>query len=91
MVRDHESEHGSHMIGDRSIAAKIGCSGETLRSWARQSERAQGVRPGRMPAEREQIKALEWENRELRQASAYSRPISASTACGKACSGLDPG
>ncbi len=37
MVRDHESEHGSQWSAIQSIAAKIGCSGETLRNWVRQS------------------------------------------------------
>ena len=68
MVRDHEGEHGSQWSAIQSIAAKIGCSGETLRNWMRQSERDQGVRPGRTTHERERIKALERENRELRQA-----------------------
>jgi len=38
MVRDHEGEHGSLWSAIRSIAAKIGGSGETLRSWVSQSE-----------------------------------------------------
>ncbi len=55
----------------RSIAAKIGCSGETLGHWVRQAERDQGLRPGPTSTEQERIKALEREVRELRQASAY--------------------
>ncbi len=46
MVLDHEGEHGSQWSPIQSIAAKIGCSGETLRNWVRHSERDQGVRPG---------------------------------------------
>ncbi len=39
MVRDHEGEHGLQWLAIQSIAAKIGCSGEMLRNWVRQSER----------------------------------------------------
>ncbi len=59
MVREHEGEHGSQWSAIQAIAAKIGCSGETLRNWVRQSERDQGARPGQTMDERERIKALE--------------------------------
>ena len=52
-----------------SIAAKIGCKAETLRLWVRQAQRDQGQRPGTTTDERERIKALEREVRELRQAN----------------------
>jgi transposase len=77
MVREHQGEHGSQWAAIRSIAAKIGCSGETLRNWVRQSERDQGVRPRATTDERERIKALERENRELRQANEILRKASA--------------
>ncbi len=77
MVRDHEGEHGSQWSAIQSIAAKTGCSGETLRNWMRQSERDHGVRPGQTTDERERIKALERENRELRQANEILRKASA--------------
>ncbi|WP_157063883.1 IS3 family transposase [Methylobacterium tarhaniae] len=77
MVREHEGEHGSQWSAIQSIAAKIGCSGETLRNWVRQSERDQGVRPGQTTDERERIKALEREVRELRQANEILRKASA--------------
>ncbi len=77
MVRDHESEHGSQWSAIQSIAAKIGCSGETLRKWVCQSERDQGVRPGQTTDERARIKALEREVRELRQANEILRKASA--------------
>ncbi len=70
-------EHGSQWSAIQSIAAKIGCSGETLRNWVRQSERDQGVRPGQTTDERERIKALEREVRELRQANEILRKASA--------------
>ena len=69
MVFDHQGEHGSQYGAIRSIAAKIGCSGETLRNWVRQAERDRDQRAGPTTDERERIKALERENRELRQAN----------------------
>ncbi|AWB25195.1 IS3 family transposase [Methylobacterium currus] len=77
MVREHEGEHGSQWAAIQSIAAKIGCLGETLRNWVRQSERDQGVRPGQTTDERERIKALEREVRELRQANEILQKASA--------------
>ena len=52
MVLDHQSEHPSQWSAINSIAEKIGCSGETLRHWVRQSERDQGLRPGATTDER---------------------------------------
>src|SRR2546430_2843382 len=69
MVLDHQAEHASQWSAIHSIAEKIGCSGETLRHWVRQAEGDQGLRPGATTDERERIKALERENRELRQAA----------------------
>jgi len=83
MVREHEGEHGSQWSATQSIAAKIGCSGETLRNWVRQSERDQGVRPGQTTDEHERIKVLERENRELRQANEILRKASACFAMAK--------
>jgi transposase len=77
LVREHESEHGSQWSAIQSIAAKIGCSGETLRNWIRQAERNRGVRPGPTSDERERIKVLEREVRELRQANEILRKASA--------------
>ena len=70
-------EHASQYEVIRSIAQKIGCSGETLRHWVRQAERDQGLRAGPTTHERERIKALERENRELRQANEILRKASA--------------
>ena len=77
MVVGHQSEHASQWAAISSIAAKIGCSGETLRNWIRQSERDKGLRGGPSTDERERIKALERENRELRQANEILRKASA--------------
>ena len=60
-----------------SIAAKIGCTAETLRRWVRQTERDSGQREGMTTPERERIKALERENRELRQVNEILRKASA--------------
>src|SRR6266478_5079338 len=84
MVLDHQSEHPSQWSAINSIAEKIGCSGETLRHWVRQSERDQGLRPGATTDERERINALERENRELRQANKILRKASAYFAQGGA-------
>ena len=59
------------------MSAKIGCTAETLRKLVRQAERDGGHRPGSTSAERERIKALERENRELRQANEILRKASA--------------
>ena len=73
MVLEHQGEHASQWAAIQSIAAKIGCSGETLRHWVRRAERDQGLRAGLTTDERERIKALERENRELRQANEILR------------------
>src|SRR5487761_2501476 len=77
MVFDHQAEHPSQWAAINSIAGKIGCTGETLRGWVRQAERDQGLRVGPTTEERERIKALERENRELRQANEILRKASA--------------
>ena len=77
MLFDHRGEYTSQYEAIRSIAAKIGCSGETLRNWVRQAERDRGVRAEPTTDERERIKALERENRELRQANEILRKASA--------------
>jgi transposase-like protein len=66
-----------HGAAIQSVAAKIGCSGEALRGWVRQHERDAGKRAGATTAEKERIKALERENRELRQANEILRKASA--------------
>jgi transposase len=77
MVQEHGSDHASQWAAIGSIAAKIGCTAETLRSWVRQAERDQGLRAGPTTEERERIKALEREVRELRQANEILRRASA--------------
>jgi transposase-like protein len=77
MVAEHRGEHVSEWAAISSIAAKIGCTAETLRGWVRQSERDRGQRAGPTSEERERIKALEREVRELRQANEILRKASA--------------
>jgi len=77
LVLDHESEHTSRWAAVSSIAAKIGCTAQTLSNWVRQAERDQGKKPGATTDERERLKALERENRELRQANEILRKASA--------------
>ena len=77
MVLDHQADHPSQWAAIGSIASKIGCVPETLRSWVRQAERDQGLRLGPTSEERERIKALEREVRELRQANEILRKASA--------------
>ena len=77
LVMEHESAHESQWAAISSIAAKIGCSPETLRKWMRQSERDAGKRPGLTTNERERLKELERENRELKRANEILRKASA--------------
>ena len=77
MVLEHQSDHPSQWAAISSIASKIGCTGETLRKWVRQAERDQGLRDGTTTEERDRLKALERENRELRQANEILRKASA--------------
>ena len=77
MVGEHGPEHASQWAAIVSIAAKIGCTAPTLHKWVRQTERDQGKRAGTTTEERERLKALERENRELRQANEILRKASA--------------
>ena len=77
LVRAHANEHASEWAAICSIATKVGCNAETLRLWVRRAERDCGVRPGLSTDERDRVKALERENRELRQANEILRKASA--------------
>ena len=77
MVFEHRGEHASEWAAITSIATKIGCKAETLRLWVRQAQRDQGLRDGMTTDERARLKALERENRELRQANEILRKASA--------------
>ena len=77
MVREHGAEHPSQWAAINSIAAKLGCTSETLRRWVRQAERDAGHRPGLTTDERQRVKELERENMELRRANEILRKASA--------------
>ena len=77
LVREHAADHPSEWAAITSIAAKIGCTQQTLHAWLRQAERDEGVRAGLSTAERERLRALERENRELREANEILRKASA--------------
>ena len=77
MVFDHAGDYPSQWAAITSIAAKIGCSTQTLANWVKQAERDAGQRAGLTTDERERLKALERENRELRQANEILRKASA--------------
>ena len=69
MVLDHTPEYTSQWAAIRSIATKFGMTPETLRTWVRRAETDGGLRSGLTTAERERIKELERENRELKRAN----------------------
>jgi transposase-like protein len=77
MVLEHQGSYGTQNAAVAAIAPKIGCIPETLRIWVRQAERDSGVRDGATSAERDKIKELEREVRQLRQANEILRKASA--------------
>jgi len=77
LVFEQQGEHDSQWAAIGSIAGKIGCTAETLRKWVRQAERDQGRRTGATSTERERLKELERENRELKRANEILRKASA--------------
>ena len=77
MELDHESEHPSRWAAISSIAGKIGCSPHTLLEWVKKSDRDSGRAPGVPSDVAANLKALERENRELRQANEILRKASA--------------
>ena len=77
LVLENEEHHGSRWQAILSVSAKIGCAAQTLNEWVKRAEIDGGRRTG-VPAEvAEKIKALERENRELRQANEILRKASA--------------
>ena len=77
MVLDHEGEHPSRWAAVASISAKIGCSTHTLLDWVKKAEVDSGKRAGVPTDVADKLKALERENRELRQANEILRKASA--------------
>jgi transposase len=77
LVFEAKDQHASQWAAIVSIAAKIGCTAETLRRWVRRHERDTGQREGLNTADRDRLKALEREVRELRKANEILRLASA--------------
>ena len=77
MVLDHEKDHVSRWAAVVSVAEKIGCAPQTLHDWVKKTEVDTGKRAGVPTDVAEKLKALERENRELRQANEILRKASA--------------
>ena len=77
MVLEHEAEHASRWATIVSIASKIGCTAQTLNEWVKRAEVDSGRKPGLTTDLVAKLKALERENRELRQANEILRKASA--------------
>ena len=77
MVLEQQKDHSSQWAAIQSIASKIGCTHETLRRWVREAERNQGIRAGLSTDDRDRLKQLERENRELKRANEILRKASA--------------
>ncbi len=76
-VQEQRKEHSSQWAIVQSIASKIGCTSETLRRWIQQAERDQGKCAGMTTDEKDRLKQLERENRELKCANEILRKASA--------------
>jgi transposase-like protein len=77
LVLETEGHHSSRWPAVMSIAAKIGCTAQTLNEWVKKAEVDSGRRAGVPTEMAEKMKALERENRELRQANEILRKASA--------------
>jgi len=77
MVFEHRADHSSQWATIESIAPKIGCTPQTLLKWIQRAEIDQGTRDGVTTAERERVKALEREVKELRRANEILKLASA--------------
>jgi|TARA_R110000851_G_C12958689_1_gene554039 transposase-like protein len=77
LVQEHREEYQSLWAAVESIAPKIGCNASTLLEWVKRAEIDTGARAGVTTDERERMRALERENRELRRANEILRTASA--------------
>ena len=77
LVQEHRDEYRSLWAAVESIAPKIGCTPTTLLDWIKRAEIDRGARPGVTTEERERLKALGKENRELRRANEILKSASA--------------
>ena len=77
MVQEHRGEYPSLWAAIESIAPKIGCVPQTLNEWVKRDETDKGEREGLSTSERERLKALEREVKELRRANDILKTASA--------------
>jgi len=77
LLHEQQSHHSSKWAALNAIAGKVGCTAETLRKWVKRHEIDQGQREGLSTSERDRLKQLERENRELKQANEILRKASA--------------
>ena len=77
MVLEHAAEHPSQWAAIEALAPKLGCATESLRRWVRQAERDTGQRAGLTTEERQRLKDLERENRDLKRANEILRKAAA--------------
>ncbi len=77
MVQEHRNEYPSLWAAIESIAPKIGCTPQTLHDWVKRHEIDSGMRDGVTSEERDRIKALEREVKELRRANEILKLASA--------------
>jgi transposase len=77
LVAEQRDQYGSQWAAIQSIAGKIGCTTESLRRWVQQAERDAVRRGGLSTSERERLRQLERENRELKRANEILRTASA--------------
>jgi transposase-like protein len=77
LVLTGEHEHKSRWAAIQSVAAKIGCTPETLRTWVNKMEVDAGKRPGTTNEDTARLKELERENRELKRANEILRKAAA--------------
>ena len=77
MVQEHRGEYPSLWAAVESIALKIGCASQTLHEWVKRAEIDSGKRDGLSSSERERIKDLEREVKQLRRANEILKTASA--------------
>jgi len=77
LVQEHRGEYPSLWAAVESIAPKFGCVPQTLLEWVKRAEIDSGQRDGLTTSERERLKTLERENKELRRANEILRTASA--------------
>lgn len=77
LFKENRANYPSDNAAYMAITSKLGCSPDSLRAWCQQAERDAGIRDGLSSDEKERFKALERENRELRQANEILKKASA--------------